>query len=98
MAHKDPVPPEIARAVFARDVSCVGVKVGMLGACGSQWGPGKPVSMEIDHVNSAGFGKRGPSMEENLVLICGYHHRIKTESSKQWRAAINEYLRGFYAA
>lgn len=52
--------------------------------------------MEIDHVNSSGFGKRGPSMEENLVVLCGYHHRVKTESSKRWRAALNEYLKEFY--
>ena len=98
MAHKDPVLPEVAEAVFRRDRTCAGPKVGMPGACGNQWGSGKAIHLELDHVNSAGFGKRGPSIEENLVVICGYHHRIKTEASRQWRAAINEYLMGFYGS
>jgi hypothetical protein len=83
-------------AVMLRDQSCVGPRVGMEEECGSQWGPGRPVVIEMDHVNSAGFGKRGPSIEENLVVLCGYHHRVKTEASRRWRAAINEYLEQFY--
>lgn len=96
MAHKDPVTPDVYAAVMLRDNSCVGPRVGMQGECGSQWGPGRPVTIEMDHVNSAGFGKRGPSIEENLVLLCGYHHRVKTEASRRWRAALNEYLEQFY--
>ena len=96
MAHKDPVTLSVAGAVNRRDKGCVGPRVGMSGSCGSQWGSGGKVVLEIDHVNSSGFGKRGPSMEENLVVLCGYHHRVKTESSKRWRAALNEYLEEFY--
>lgn len=97
MAHKDPVTPEVYAAVMLRDNrTCVGPGVGMDGKCGSQWGPGRPVVLEIDHVNNAGFGKRGPSVEENLVVLCGYHHRIKTEASRFWRVALNEYLRSHY--
>ncbi len=96
MAHKDPVTPEVHAAVKLRDQHCVGPSVGMEGECGSQWGPGRPVVIELDHVNSSGFGKRGPSIKENIVLLCGYHHRIKTESSRRWRAALNEYLEQFY--
>ncbi len=96
MAHKDPVTPDVYAAVMLRDQSCVGPRVGMEEECGSQWGPGRPVVIEMDHVNSAGFGKRGPSIEENLVVLCGYHHRVKTEASRRWRAAINEYLEQFY--
>lgn len=97
MAHKDPVTPDVYAAVMLRDnKTCVGPQVGMTGECGSQWGPGRPVVLEIDHVNTAGFGKRGPSIEENLVILCGYHHRIKTEASRIWRAALNEYLRECY--
>jgi hypothetical protein len=47
-------------------------------------------------VNSAGLGKRGPSTPENTVLLCGLHHRVKTESSKRWRAELNSYLEKFY--
>jgi hypothetical protein len=96
MAHKDPVTEDVAGIVLKRDFDCVGPKVGMLEKCGSQFGSGKRIVLEIDHVNTSGFGKRGPSVPENLVVLCGYHHRVKTDSSKRWRAALNDYLRGFY--
>jgi hypothetical protein len=48
--------------------------------------------LEIDHVNSAGFGKRGPSTEQNCLVLCGWHHRMKTEASKRWRPLLNNYL------
>jgi hypothetical protein len=70
----------------------VGAKVGMGGACGSQFGPGETIIWELDHVDGAGMGKRGPSTMENLVLMCGYHHRIKTEASKTWRPKLREYI------
>jgi hypothetical protein len=97
VAHKDPVTSDVYAAVMLRDQrTCVGPRIGMQNECGSQWGPGKPVTLEIDHVNGSGFGKRGPSIEENLVVLCGYHHRVKTEASRRWRQAINEYLEQYY--
>ena len=96
MAHKDPVTPGLRSLVMTRDKGCIGARIGMDGECGSQWGQGGQVVIEIDHVNNAGLGRRGPSIEENLVTLCGYHHRIKTEASRKWRLAINEYLEVFY--
>jgi hypothetical protein len=96
MAHKDPVTSEMVDLVKKRDISCVGPRIGMEKPCGSQFGSGKAVVLEIDHVNSSGFGKRGPSIPENLVVLCGYHHRVKTEASKRWRLALNEYLLEVY--
>jgi hypothetical protein len=52
--------------------------------------------MELDHVNGSGLGKRGPSIAENLVLLCGLHHRMKTEQSRVWRPKLNEYLEKHY--
>jgi hypothetical protein len=92
MPHKDPVTPELRYAVMKRDHICVGAKIGMGEACGSQFGSGSNIVWELDHVDNAGLGRRGPSTMDNLVLICGYHHRVKTESSKTWRPKLREYL------
>ncbi len=92
MAHKDPVTPELRYAVLRRDNGCVGPRVGMPEECGSQFGSGGRIILEIDHVNSAGFGKRGPSTEQNCLVLCGWHHRMKTEASKRWRPLLNNYL------
>jgi len=92
MTHKDPVTPELRYAVLRRDNGCVGPRVGMPEECGSQFGAGGRIILEIDHVNSAGFGKRGPSTEGNCLVLCGWHHRMKTESSKRWRPLLNNYL------
>jgi hypothetical protein len=92
MGHKDPVTAELRQDLQRRDRGCVGVSVGMPEACGSQFGSGSQIILEVDHVNSAGFGKRGPSTMGNCVLLCGWHHRMKTESSKKWRLLLNEYL------
>lgn len=92
MGHKDPVTNELRQALQSRDKGCVGVGIGMPEACGSQFGSGSHIILEVDHVNSGGFGKRGPSTMGNCVLLCGWHHRMKTESSKKWRLLLNEYL------
>ena len=92
MAHKDPVTPALRMALIQRDRGCVGAVLGMPQECGSQFGPGSPVVLEVDHVNSGGFGKRGPSTMENCVMLCGWHHRTKTEASRTWRPLLNEYL------
>jgi hypothetical protein len=62
----------------------------MIGRCGTQFGPSDRFSLELDHVNTSGLGKRGPSIPENLVSLCGLHHRMKTEQSRVWRPMLNE--------
>lgn len=94
--HVDPVSKDLVALLHQRDRGCVGVKVGMPGECGSQFGVAKVFNLEVDHVNTAGLGKRGPSTPENTVLLCGLHHRVKTEASKRWRAEINAYLGKIY--
>ena len=95
MAHKDPVTPQLRKDVLLRDKGCVGPRVGMHDSCGSQFGSGTNIVLELDHVFNSGFGKRGPSQMWNLVTLCGWHHRMKTESSRKWREALYEYLEGF---
>lgn len=94
MSHKDPVTPELRLAVMKRDKTCVGPRIGMPNQCGSQFGSGAHIVLELDHVDNAGFGKRGPSLTGNLVVLCGYHHRIKTEASRKWKPLLRKYLEG----
>jgi len=94
--HKDPVTPETRDLVLRRDRGCIASRIGMPGICGSQFGPSPYPALEIDHVNNAGLGKRGPSIPENLVTLCGLHHRVKTEQGRIWRPKINEYLGTIY--
>lgn len=94
--HKDPVTLSVARHVLTRDGGCVGAKIGMMGQCGTQFGPSERFNLELDHVNTAGLGKRGPSTPENLVSLCGLHHRVKTEQSRIWRPRLNDYLKKIY--
>jgi hypothetical protein len=68
MAHKDPVTESLRLDLLRRDKSCVGPLVGMSGVCGSQFGPGK-ITLEVDHVSTSGFGKRGTSSRANCVIL-----------------------------
>lgn len=89
-ARKDPVTPSVANYVLARDFGCVGVVVEMEGTCQGR--------MELDHVDNAGLGKRGPSTADNLVSLCSFHHRMKTENAPTWRPLLRAYLERVEAA
>jgi hypothetical protein len=58
----------------------------MLGAC-------TPGRVELDHIDNAGHGKRGPSTPLNLVSLCADHHQDKTENTRKWRPILREYAR-----
>ena len=71
-------PVSIQVQIRHRDVVCVGPRVGMPGPC---YG-----SLEIDHVRaSGGLGMKSRSTVDNGVLLCGYHHRFKTDNGRTWR-------------
>ena len=89
--HADPVTPELVELLRARDGGCVAPLLGIPTPCGSQWGSGRIV-LEIDHVDNAGLGRRGPSTPANTVLLCGRHHRDKTEHARRWRELLHAYL------
>lgn len=88
--------PELVEALDLRDGGCVAPRLGLSTApCGSQFGPGSYFARpEVEHIDTGGLGKRGPSTMENLVLLCGYHHRLKTESARSWRHVLREYAVG----
>lgn len=80
-------PLAVSRAIRERDGGCVGPRVGMDGPCSG--------SLEIDHVRASGaIGKKSPSVVENGAVLCGSHHRLKTEYGKTWRPRILDYIAG----
>ncbi len=81
------IPPDVRNRVTLRDRLCVGFVVGMPGDCAG--------SYELDHVRaSGGLGMKSQSTEDNLVRMCGVHHRLKTEQGRTWRPVLIDYLGG----
>jgi len=84
-------PEDEARAIKYRDGSCVGRRLG--------FGPtecyGYP--LDIDHVRAShGMGMKSESTRQNGVLLCGAHHRYKTEHGREVRPLLVAYLEGVY--
>ena len=80
--RKDPVTPAMRNYILCRDGGCVGRDYS------SCEGP-----IEIDHVRaSGGLGLRSPSEKSNLVSLCRWHHKAKTEYGKVWRPLLLAYL------
>ena len=77
--------PELYEHIRHRDQGCVGNIIGMLGPC--------LPPMEVDHIDSGGRGKRGPSTPLNCVMLCREHHRDKTYNARRWRPVLREYVR-----
>jgi hypothetical protein len=79
-----------AQAIHARDLDCVGPRVGMPGLC-----EGPP---EKDHVRAShGMGMKSDSVRENGVLLCSnVHHPMKTREGRTWRPVLLAYLAEFY--
>lgn len=81
------IPSKVREAVNYRDRICVGAVVGMPGDCSG--------SYELDHVRaSGGLGIKSRSTPDNLVRLCGAHHRVKTEAGRTWRPRLIAYLEG----
>jgi hypothetical protein len=81
---EDRVTEAVANYVFARDYGCVAPRLDIEGPCEGR--------IEIDHVDNAGLGKRGPSTADNLVSLCSAHHRTKTENARALRPLLRAYL------
>ena len=81
------IPDDVRQFVTLRDRLCVGFVIGMPGECAG--------SYELDHVRaSGGLGMKSRSTADNLVRLCGAHHRIKTEAGREWRPKLLDYLEG----
>ncbi len=78
------IPHELRVLVFRRDGICKGADL-FPGDCA---GP-----LEVDHVRaSGGMGMKSRTELDNLVSLCGSHHRWKTEHGKTARPLLLEYL------
>jgi hypothetical protein len=88
----DPVDPQTALDVFARDRGCVAVRLGEDPAdCAGR--------LTLEHVKSAlRMGKRAPSDMAHLVALCEAHTESGAKAGHQWntdkrnRAAVRAYL------
>jgi hypothetical protein len=82
--HRDPVTPELHDYIVTRDAGCVGPLLDMDGSCYGK--------LEIDHIDNAGLGRRGPSVPSNLVTLCATHHFLKTTNARTWRPVLRQYV------
>jgi len=78
------IPAEMRLRVLRRDQGCVGFAE-LPGECA---GP-----LELDHVRAShGIGLKSETTDENLVSLCGAHHRYKTEHGREARPLLLAYL------
>ena len=81
------IPPSVRAEVYARDRGCVGAGRFPEACMGG---------LELDHVRAShGLGMKSPSTPDNLVALCGFHHRWRTEHGRVGRAVLLAYLEGF---
>lgn len=80
------IPPRIRVAVYERDQGCVAARAGITaGSCAG--------NIELDHVRgSGGMGMKSRSTSDNLVMLCGTHHLLKTEHGRLIRPLLLDYL------
>jgi 5-methylcytosine-specific restriction endonuclease McrA len=82
-----PIPAELRLAVYRRDGGCIGRKC-FDGPCGG--------TLEVDHVRAShGMGMKSRTELDNLVALCGTHHRYKTEHGREARPILLAYLAAF---
>lgn len=79
------IPRELRVEVYRRDDGCVALWARFPGEC---LGP-----LEVDHVRGSGaMGKKSRTELDNLVSLCGAHHRWKTEHGREARPLLLAYL------
>jgi hypothetical protein len=49
--------------------------------------------LEVDHVRASGaLSKKSVTHRSNMVLLCHWHHKLKTEYGRVWRPLLLAYL------
>jgi hypothetical protein len=87
---RSPQEPSAALRAYIRqrDSGCVAPLLLMGEFGGVCQGP-----LQIDHVRaSGGLGMKSPTSKGNLVLLCAWHHKLKTEYGRVWRPLLLAYL------
>jgi hypothetical protein len=55
--------------------------------------------LDVDHVRaSGGIGMKSSTHRSNMVVLCRWHHRLKTDYGKTWRPLLVAYLERVEAA
>lgn len=79
------IPPELRIAVLQRDNGCVGRRLDWPGDCMG--------ALELDHVRAShAMGMKSETTADNLVALCGSHHRLRTSYGRIFRPRLLEYL------
>jgi 5-methylcytosine-specific restriction endonuclease McrA len=79
------IPPQMKVDVFTRDGGCVGFLLSFPGECAG--------GLEPDHVRAShGIGMKSRTEPDNLVSLCGSHHRWKTDNGRKARPLLLAYL------
>jgi 5-methylcytosine-specific restriction endonuclease McrA len=82
------IPADMRLRVLRRDQGCVGFEL-LPDECA---GP-----LELDHVRAShGVGLKSDTTDANLVSLCGFHHRYKTEHGREARPLLLAYLAEHY--
>lgn len=95
--RRDPVTPLVYSTVRQRDnYGCVGRLLASTAKVGDREVPIFPGPcegpIELDHIMNGGLSLRGPSTVDNLVSLCRWHHRWKTENATLGRAVLAVYI------
>lgn len=100
--RKDPVTPELRRAILIRDGGCMAPVLDPgVGLCRDMFGTphhrGYAPMLTLDHVKDAPrMGVRSSSDPDHLVTLC-YHHHVGTEAGSNWATSHRALLRAYLA-
>jgi len=84
------IPAALRLEVIERDKGCVGWKLLWPGECVG--------ALELDHIRAShAMGMKSATEPDNLVSLCGAHHRWKTEHGRATRPALLDYIDGLTA-
>ena len=76
--------------VRKRDRGCVGWRFGREGLAPMRTCEGP---LQVDHVRASGaLSKKSVTHRSNMVLLCAWHHKLKTEYGRVWRPLLLAYL------
>jgi hypothetical protein len=93
---KRDTPDEAAekRYVRLRDRGCVAVRAMQSAHPGTAaWALICSGPIEVDHVRaSGGLGLKSETHRRNMVCLCTWHHKAKTDYGKTWRPLLIAYL------